>query len=587
MNKYAVRQSLQRAPLAVAVGSVLAGGSAHAATIEVNDSGDGPVANATTCTLRAAVVSANTGTAVGGCSSGSNEGDQITFADNLFGETITLTEGEIEISNTLSIIGSVPSEPASITVDGNQASRIFHIDDFPTEPSGFSVGLANMTLTNGRSSTGPTDGGAIRAVGADLTLTRTLITGNEVTSGGLIGGGGVSVQSGNLSVQYSTISDNVTSFGSGGGVSIVSGNGHFVRSTISDNRAVNALTGGGLSMDHSSIPGIGELVMIESTVSGNAIGEDATSSAGTGAGIFVERANVALIGSIISGNTAGGKGNFGSGAGVAIRHTTALEEAFLYMIDTTISDNHITGEYGTGGGMYLRGLTGIDIDRSTISGNSLSGDNSRGGGIYLQPGLGLKASNYLVNSTISGNSIVGDATAQYATADGGGMYVRGPANVSLHHATFAGNTATDGTDGIHQHTPDFADDATTVTLNNSVIAQSGAGGTACGQSGLEDSQFVATRSLATDASCTGEASDIAAIALGPLADNGGDTQTHALDANSVAINAAGDCVGDFGLNRDQRGEPRPGKGSTACDIGAYEFQGEAGDEIFRDRFEQP
>ena len=53
--------------------------------------------------------------------------------------------------------------------------------------------------------------------------------------------------------------------------------------------------------------------------------------------------------------------------------------------------------------------------------------------------------------------------------------------------------------------------------------------------------------------------------LGPLADNGGPTQTHALLDDSPAINAgdAASCP-----LTDQRGQKRS---DGKCDIGAYEF----------------
>jgi hypothetical protein len=67
--------------------------------------------------------------------------------------------------------------------------------------------------------------------------------------------------------------------------------------------------------------------------------------------------------------------------------------------------------------------------------------------------------------------------------------------------------------------------------------------------------------------------------LGPLADNGGPTMTHALltePAPSVAIDwiLAENCVDADGqpLTTDQRGEPRPETGGTMCDIGAFEVQ---------------
>lgn len=67
--------------------------------------------------------------------------------------------------------------------------------------------------------------------------------------------------------------------------------------------------------------------------------------------------------------------------------------------------------------------------------------------------------------------------------------------------------------------------------------------------------------------------------LGPLQNNGGPTETHALLPGSPAIDAVAenctDLEGDLVLT-DQRGEPRPadgnGDGNTACDIGAFEVQ---------------
>jgi hypothetical protein len=69
------------------------------------------------------------------------------------------------------------------------------------------------------------------------------------------------------------------------------------------------------------------------------------------------------------------------------------------------------------------------------------------------------------------------------------------------------------------------------------------------------------------------------LKLGPLADNGGPTMTHALGAGSVAIDVIpeADCVDADGepLMTDQRGEPRPvGDG---CDVGAFERQASEGD----------
>jgi hypothetical protein len=67
--------------------------------------------------------------------------------------------------------------------------------------------------------------------------------------------------------------------------------------------------------------------------------------------------------------------------------------------------------------------------------------------------------------------------------------------------------------------------------------------------------------------------------LGPLANNGGSTMTHALLTEptvSVAIDAipVEDCVDsdEQRLTEDQRGELRPETGGTRCDVGAFELQ---------------
>jgi hypothetical protein len=60
------------------------------------------------------------------------------------------------------------------------------------------------------------------------------------------------------------------------------------------------------------------------------------------------------------------------------------------------------------------------------------------------------------------------------------------------------------------------------------------------------------------------------LKLGPLQDNGGPTETHALGEGSVAIDhiPAVDCE----VDKDQRDQPRPETGGTMCDVGSVEVQ---------------
>jgi hypothetical protein len=62
----------------------------------------------------------------------------------------------------------------------------------------------------------------------------------------------------------------------------------------------------------------------------------------------------------------------------------------------------------------------------------------------------------------------------------------------------------------------------------------------------------------------------ARLNLGPLQQNGGLTETHALLPDSVAIDWIPQL--DCQVDTDQRGERRPETGGTMCDVGSFEVQ---------------
>jgi len=125
----------------------------QAATFTVsntNDSGTG--------SLRQAVSDANALTGA----------DKIEFDATLTGHKITLSTGEIEISDELIITGSITGDASSITIDGGNKSRIFLGSNI------VAITLENMTLTHGKETATTEDyysydqsrrafGGAIRA----------------------------------------------------------------------------------------------------------------------------------------------------------------------------------------------------------------------------------------------------------------------------------------------------------------------------------------------------------------------------------------------------------------------------------------
>src|SRR5262249_4818668 len=101
--------------------------------------------------------------------------DTITFSPALNGQKITLTLGEIPITGDLSIVGPGAGQ---LTVDANNASRIFNIADGTT--AAINVSISGLTLTNGSG----TSGGAIIMDPENVTLSNMTFTGNNASASG-------------------------------------------------------------------------------------------------------------------------------------------------------------------------------------------------------------------------------------------------------------------------------------------------------------------------------------------------------------------------------------------------------------------
>jgi len=579
--------------LAIAIALALGSGAAQAATITVDSSADGALGTfPDACTLRAAIEAANTGAPVDGCTTGSLGADAIEFDPGLAQATITLAAGQLGIFDELTITGPVADDAGGIVVDGNAQSRILFMEG--ATASEFAIGLTGMTLTNGFES--GSEGGAVNVNSADLELHHVTVSDSATVSSSY---GGLIVLNGNLSLSNSTVTGNSTDRNVGG-LGIRNGDLTLISSMISDNSAGSNLGGADACGDVN-------LYMIDSTVSGNSARFSAgglrvagpglscsdyvpgstttiidstisnnTTVDGNGGGLNLSATDVEMTNVVVTGNSVTGLNDRGGGVvltqgnmvltNVTITGNSAVRaggglvvgndgvSANLILNDSRIINNVVTGDSGADvdGGAGIRVAGGeTTINSSTISGNSSesTGFGVKGGGIFI-----YDATVSLNNSTVSGNSTRGSSVS------GGGIYLRDDSDVSLVHTTVANNTAASGADGIHVSQSQFS-------LDNSLIVQSEAGQTACNAQATSHSS-----TLATDSSCTGTGTALADIALQPLADNGGATLTHALGPTSVAMEAAGDCVADFGIDTDQRGFPRPGIDSSACDIGAFEFQ---------------
>lgn len=217
----------------------------------------------------------------------------------------------------------------------------------------------------------------------------------------------------------------------------------------------------------------------------------------------------------------------------------------MTLIDVTLAGNSTQGGEGDGGGIYNQGT--LTVDRVAFHNNDAA---TVGDGAALANDGGTAT---LTNVTMSGN---------VAGHDGGGLFNEA-GTMTLNNATITGNTA-DGDNGGGGQGGGIARIAGTVNIRNTIVAGN------VDITGENPDCFGVVTSqghnlVQNTAGCTGLAGPGEITGqdpkLGPLADNGGPTQTHALLAGSPAIDAGGpDCA-----PTDQRGLPRN------CDIGAYEL----------------
>lgn len=278
------------------------------------------------------------------------------------------------------------------------------------------------------------------------------------------------------------------------------------------------------------------------------------------------------------------------------------------LFDSEIVDNRATGGIAQGGGINAYG--GVLVRNSRVSRNhALSG----GGGIYVSAG-GMDASrttfsgntggavtalgmSVIANSTVTGNRAGGIGAAVYLSQGGVNAF---DTDMMIVNSTISGNTS-------ERHTVWLSAESGAVL--NSTIAfnehRGGTDGSKCNYAAVfltggwkGPMQFEST--IVTHNTCVGNpyydigkfefdtelvlagADNLVTSSnrlqlppdtislnprLAPLANNGGPTRTHALLADSPAINAGNNVAG---LAYDQRGAGFPRVKGLQADIGAYE-----------------
>jgi predicted outer membrane repeat protein len=281
-----------------------------------------------------------------------------------------------------------------------------------------------------------------------------------------------------------------------------------------------------------------------------------------GGAVWNARSALTLRHCTVSGNRGG------EGPGGAIYNDSTFGTAYCAIEQSTISNNSTTN---SGGAIYnncYQGTGTVVIASSTLSGNTAHGSTSVGGGIFNDGTLG-SASVVIVSSTLSGNTAGQSGGAIYSGTGSGVTYV------SLDYSTVSSNSAFSA-GGIRNN---GVGGSATLALRSTLLKTGASGATIVNDLGIVvDYGF----NLSSDngGGVLTQTSDYLNVdpLLGPLADNGGPTFTHALLPGSPAIDKGYN--GAFGseLTPDQRGELRPFNflsiantpGGNGTDIGAYE-----------------
>jgi predicted outer membrane repeat protein len=372
---------------------------------------------------------------------------------------------------------------------------------------GFSANYATVTDSTISNNSVVGSAGGMRIVGRStssfaldsLVLVNSFVSGNSAT----VAGGGIFVE------YQALITNTIVANNVGGGI-FTNGPITLNSSTVTGNIASGP--GGGIStVGAPGRPfGSGDVVLNSSTVQGN-------TSATNGGGIHTTRGNITLNSSTVSGNVAH------AGGGVMSRHHSDP----IYRGDVFLNASTVTGNRSatSGGGIYAGDVT---LSSSTVSGNEAM---TAGGGIYSRGLASIK------NSTVTGNRAVSGA--------GGGLW-NGDNSLEIFESIIAGNTAAGGG-------RDLLPGSGTLTVRNSLIGDNA--GTPLVESHVRD----ANGNLIGSSAGAG----VVNPRLGPLANNGGPTWTHALLAGSPAIDAIPVIFGpqpthDYQLNgtlADTRGGP--------------------------------
>jgi len=293
---------------------------AGAVTITVTTAEDQDLADGF-CSLREAILAANTDAARNECPAGAGE-DRIAFALTL-PAVLQIGQDLPPVTASLAIRG--PSA-ADLTLDGTDLFRLFVFD---TAAGGGILVLEDLTLTRGRAPGGTlNDGGALAVMPGERAFVDRVV----FQSNSSLNGGGALLVTGSAAV--------VTRI-------------EIRSSTFAGNRALGVLGGGAMRVQAA------EALLADSTLTANA----AEDPLGSGGALYAERATLEIERSTVAGNTADWQGG-----GMAVRSYTGTST--LRLVDSTITGNRAdadTNGDGGGGGLNAYATVGLTVELRLVN----------------------------------------------------------------------------------------------------------------------------------------------------------------------------------------------------------------------------
>lgn len=383
--------------------------------------------------------------------------------DRAIGGTLVLTEGELFITDELSIVGP-GAEALTIRAGGNRpdrlpgGARIFRVDDAVSGRQ-FEVSIAGLTLAGGD---------AAGAGGAVYNRESLVLDDVSMTDNHAVAGGAVATEFGTLVIRSSRISGNHSGFGGGvyarnSSVEIhdsefelnraTLGGGLFAQSSdvvIDGSRIENgeAAVGGGLYFEAiRAQPGAAQISNSEIT------GNDALASGG---GVYSAALPLQIDNTTIHWNRAGRRAEvvspgtlplgFGSGGGVAV------VDAQLSISDSDIFGNEA---FGCGGGVDVVSAESLTLRNVTLEGNTLFDARQRrvDPGEFELRGVGLHAA--VANAEII-ESRFNNHHAYDGRVLGGGAYIDTTGRLLIGSSEFNDNVLNGGEGrggGLYAHSP--------------------------------------------------------------------------------------------------------------------------------------